>query len=73
MFLFFLTVVDKVTANSVGAEADGVKRTTRLSFILWMSVEITQLLCAMGKLALPTILAQAALSERSTQFSLIAR
>ncbi len=72
MFLFFLIVVDKVAADPVRAEADGVKRTTRLSFVFWMSAEIPQLISPVGKLALPAVLAQAALSERSTQFSLIA-
>lgn len=72
MFLFFLVVVDKVAADPVGAEADGVKRTAWLSFVLWMSVQIPQLIWPVGKLALPTILAHATLGERSTQFSLVA-
>lgn len=72
MLLFFLAVVDKVAADPVGAEADGVKRTTRLSFVFWMSVQIPQLFWPVGKLALPTILAQPVLRERPAQFSLIA-
>lgn len=73
MFHFFLVVVDEVAAHPVGAEADGVKRTARLSFVLWVSAEVPQLFLPVGKLALAAILAQAALGERSTQFSLIAR
>lgn len=73
MIPFFLIVVDKVAAGPVRAEADCVKRATRLSFVFWMSAKIPQLIWPMGKLALPAILAQAALSERSTQFSLIPR
>lgn len=72
MLFLFLVVVDKMAADPVGAEADGVKRTARLSFVFWMSVEISQLIWPVGKLALPTVLAQPVLCERSTQFSLIA-
>lgn len=72
VFLFFLVVVDKVAAYPIGAETDGVKRTARLCFVFRMSVKIPQLVCPVGKLALPAILAQATLGERSTQFSLIA-
>lgn len=72
MFHFFFVVVDKVAADPVGAEADGVKCTAWLSFVFWMSVKIPQLIGPVGKLALSAILAQATLSERSTQFSLIA-
>lgn len=57
MFHFFLIVVDEVAADPIGAEADGVKRTTRLSFVLRMSAKIPQLLRPVGKLALPSILA----------------
>lgn len=71
ILFFFLVVVDKVAADPVGAEADGVKCATRLSFVFRMPVKIPQLLWPVGKLALPTILAQPVLSEGSTQFSLI--
>lgn len=64
--------MNKVAADPIGAEADCVKCTTKFSFILWMPVKIPQLIWPVGKLALPTILAQAALIKRSTQLSLIA-
>lgn len=73
VFLFFLAVVDKVAAHPIRAEADGVERTARLSFVFRVSAQIPQFLCSVGKLALAAVLAQAALSVRSTQFSLIAR
>lgn len=72
MFSFFLIVVDKVAADPIGAEADCVERATRLCFVFWMPAEIPQLVWPVGKLAFPAILAQTALSERSTQFSLVA-
>lgn len=65
--------MDKVASHSVRAEADGVKRTARLGLILWVPVEVTQLLWPMGKLALAAILAHATLGKGATQFSLIAR
>lgn len=71
-FLLFLVVVDKVAAHPVRAKAYAVKRATWLGFVFWMSVQISQLVRPVGKLALPAILAQAAFSERSAQFSLIA-
>lgn len=73
MLLFLLIVMDKVAAHTVWAEADGVKRATRLGFVFRMPVEIPQLVHPVSELTLPPILAQATLSERSTQFSLITR
>lgn len=73
MLHFFLVVVDKVAADPVGAEADGVKRAARLRFVFGVPVEIPQLVLPVSELALPAVLAQAALGERSTQFSLVAR
>lgn len=64
--------MDKVTADPVRAEADGVKGATLLRFILGMSVEVPQLILPVCKLALPTVLAQAVLSKGATQFSFIA-
>ena len=58
-----LVVVDKVAADPVGAEADGVERATWLRFVFGMPVEVTQLVQPMGKLALVAIFAHAALSE----------
>lgn len=72
MFLLLLVVVHKMAPDPIRTEADGVKRTARLSFVLWMSAEIPQLFGPMCELALPAIFAEATLSERSTQFSLIA-
>lgn len=72
MFLLFFAIVNKVAADPIGAEANGVKCATQLCFVFWMPVKIPQLFGPVGELTLPTILAQAALSERSTQFSLIA-
>lgn len=72
VLLFLLVVVDKVTADPIRAEADGVERTTRLRFILGVSVQVTQLLWPVGKLALAPVLAQAILGERPTQFGFIA-
>ena len=68
-----LVVVDKVAADPVGAEADGVERATRLCFVLGMSVEVTQLIQPMGKLALVAIFAHAALGKGAAQFGLVAR
>lgn len=73
MFLLLLVVVHKVAPDPIWTEADGVKRTARLGFVFRMSAEIPQLFGPVCKLALPAIFAEAALSERSTQFSLIAR
>lgn len=72
VLLIFLVVVDKVTADPVRAEADGVKRATRLRFILGVSVQVTQLLGPVGELALPAVLAQAVLGEGPTQFGFVA-
>lgn len=72
MLPFFLTVVDKVASHSIGAEANGVKCAAQLGLVLGMSVEIPQLLRTMGKLTLPTVLAQTTLCEGATKFSLIA-
>lgn len=71
--IFFLPVVDKMAADPIGAKANGVKCATQLSFVFWMPAKIPELVWPVGKLALPAILAQAILSERSAQFSLVAR
>lgn len=66
-------VVDKVAAHSVRAEADGVEGAARLGLVLWMPVEVAQLLWPVRKLALAAVLAHAALGEGATQLSLVAR
>lgn len=65
--------MDKVTAHPVRAEADGVESTARLRLVFGVPAQIPQLFHAVGKLALAAVLAQTALGEGATQFSLIAR
>lgn len=67
-----LVVMNKVAADAVWTEADGVEGATRLRLVLGVSVEVTHLIKAMGKLALPPVLTDATLSKGATEFSLIA-
>lgn len=67
-----LVVMNKVAADAVRTEANGVEGATRLRLVLGVSVEVTHLIKAMGKLALPPVLTDATLSKGATEFSLIA-
>lgn len=70
---YFICVVDKVTACAIGAEADGVKGTTRLRLVLWMSVEAPHLIHAMSELTFGPVLAGAILFVCAAQLGLITR
>lgn len=50
-------VVDEVAAGAVRAEADGVERAARLRLVLGVPAEAPQLVQAVGKLALGSVLA----------------
>lgn len=67
-----LVVMNKVAADAVRTEANGVEGATRLRLVLGVSVEVTYLIKAVGKLALPPVLTDATLSKGATEFSLIA-
>ena len=69
---FLLSVVDKVTPRSVGAEPDGVEGPAELSLVLGVSGQVAKLVETVSKLALLSVLATTALLERSTQFRLVA-
>jgi hypothetical protein len=57
---------------AVGTEADAVESATQLGLILWMALQVTQLVHAMSELAFITILAFASFFKGTTQFRLVA-
>ena len=58
---------------SVGAESNGMVCPAQFSFVFGMTIQGTQLLFTMGKLALVSILAVTILLEGPAQFSLVTR
>lgn len=66
-------IVDKVTPGSVRAEPDAVERTAQFGLVLWMTLEIAQLLHAVRELALVAVLTLAGFLERSAQLGFVSR
>ena len=67
----FVLVVDKVTARSVRAEADRVKRAAQFGLVLGMASERSQLRQAVSELTLVAVFTVAALFKRATKFRLV--
>lgn len=65
-------VVDEVAAGAVRAEAYRVEGAAWLRLVLWVPAETSELIIAVGKLALGTVLAGATLLIGATQFGLVA-
>jgi len=63
--------VNEVTTRSVGTESGRVIGPTQISFVLWMSVDWSQLWQSVCKLTFVTILAGSILLVRTTQFRLV--
>lgn len=66
-----ISVVDEVAAGAVRAEAYGVERAARLRLVLGVPAEASQLIQAVGELALGTILAGPAFLVGATEFRLV--
>jgi len=65
--------MDKVTARSVRAEPNAVVSAAQVCLVFWVTVDITNFLVTVSKLALLAILASAVLLERTAHFGLVAR
>lgn len=65
-------VVDEVAAGAVRAEADGVESAARLRLVLGVPAEASQLVHAVGELALGAVLAGAAFLVGAAEFGLVA-
>lgn len=66
-----IRVVNEVAAGAIRTEADGVERAAGLCLIFGMAVEASQLVHAVSKLALGTVLAGPAFLIRAAQFRLV--
>lgn len=64
--------MDKVAAGAVRAEANGVEGAARLRLVLGVPVEASQLIHAVGELALGAVLAGTAFLVGATEFRLVA-
>lgn len=68
-----ISIVDEVAAGTVWAEANGVECATWLCLVLGVPAEASQLIQAMGKLALGAILASPTFLIGAAEFSLVPR
>lgn len=68
----FLSIVDEVASGPIGAEANGMESAAKLRLVLGMTGQASQLMDAMGKLALVSIFAGSVLLKRAAQLRLIA-
>lgn len=66
-----LGIVDEVTPRSVRAEPNAVERTAEFGLVLWMTLEIAQLLHAVRELALVAVLTLTRFLERSAQLGFV--
>ena len=68
----FLVVVDEMAPGTVGTETDRVIGSAEFSFVLGVTIQRTQFVGSVSKLALVSVLAVTVLLERPAQFSLVA-
>lgn len=66
-----ISIVDEVAAGAVWAETYCVESAARLCLVLGMPAEASQLVHAVGKLALGAILAGPAFLKGATEFCLV--
>lgn len=66
-----LGVVHKVTARTVRAKANTVECAAQFGLVLWMALQVAQLLNAVRKLALVAVLALASLLKGSAKLCLV--
>ena len=71
--LALVFVVDEVAAGTIRAEAYRVKCAAQLGLVLGVTVQTSQLILTMGKLALVSVLAETVLLKGTAKFSLVAR
>ena len=67
-----LGVVDEVAAGPVGAEADGVEGAAQLRLVLGVAGQASELVDAVGELALVAVLTGSVLLEGAAQLRLVA-
>ncbi len=66
------SVVHKMAADAVGAEANGVECAAGLSLVFRVTAEVSQLFEAMCKLTLAAVFAHTSFGERTAQLGLVA-
>jgi len=63
--------MDKVTARSIWTEPNTVVSAAKICLVFWVAVDVANLLAAMGKLTLLTVLASAVFLEGATHLGLV--